>query len=312
MHYLCKLSLKTSFKMKYKSIYPFILSIILFSCGSIKENKHVSTEKLSDTTTIKSETSTFTDNSPHTKKAIQSPQNLRGEWIIIKAMGRPVDTMKERAYIFFSSKENKIYGYTGCNYINGGYSIYEGFEISLKDIITTSKICEAINEERNIIQGINSAFSYSIYKDSKTGLDMLDLKDNTGHTVLHMKRHNADVISGTWSVESIRGKDNLNQEIQLVIDVPELHLHGKTGCNFINGDIGIDRNKDRFVQFQSISSTRKMCDDKTMKVERELLIALEEVEFIKKKSNDIYALLDKNRKEVLVLKKIVITVNNGL
>lgn len=298
--------------MKYKSIYPFILSIILFSCGSIKENKHVSTEKLSDTTTIKSETSTFTDNSPHTKKAIQSPQNLRGEWIIIKAMGRPVDTMKERAYIFFSSKENKIYGYTGCNYINGGYSIYEGFEISLKDIITTSKICEAINEERNIIQGINSAFSYSIYKDSKTGLDMLDLKDNTGHTVLHMKRHNADVISGTWSVESIRGKDNLNQEIQLVIDVPELHLHGKTGCNFINGDIGIDRNKDWFVQFQSISSTRKMCDDKAMKVERELLIALEEVEFIKKKSNDIYALLDKNRKEVLVLKRIVINVNNGL
>jgi heat shock protein HslJ len=55
-----------------------------------------------------------------------------------------------------------------------------------------------------------------------------------------------------------------------------------------------------------------MCDDKAMKVERELLIALEEVEFIKKKSNDIYALLDKNRKEVLVLKKIVINVNNGL
>lgn len=298
--------------MNYKSIYPFILSILLVSCGSMKENKRVSSDKASTSTTVETESVTITENLPHTKKTIISPQNLRGEWIIIKAMGKPVDTMKERAYIFFSSKESKIYGYTGCNYINGRYSVYEGFEIALKNIITTRKYCEAVNEERNIINGINSAFSYSIYKDSATGLDMLDLKDKIGHTVLHMKRHNADIISGTWTVESIRGKDNFNQEIQLVIDVPELHLHGKTGCNFINGDIGIDRNKNWFIQFQSISSTRKLCSDEAMKVERELLIALEEVEFINKKSSDRVALIDKNRKEVLVLKKIVINVNNGL
>lgn len=299
--------------MNYKSIYPVILSILLVSCGSIKENKRVLAETTTTTTTsTETISANITENLPHTKKAVKSPQNLRGEWIVIKAMGKPVDSMNERAYIFFSSKESKIYGYTGCNYINGIYSVYEGSEIALNNIITTRKYCEAVNEEHNILNGINTAFSYTIYKDSATGLDMLDLKNKVGQTVLHMKRHNADIISGTWTVESIKGKNNFNQEIQLVIDVPELHLHGKTGCNFINGDIGIDRNKDWFVQFQSISSTRKLCSNEAMKVERELLIALEEVEFINKKSSDIIALIDKNRKEVLVLKKIVINVNNGL
>ena len=40
-----------------------------------------------------------------------------------------------------------------------------------------------------------------------------------------------------------------------------------------------------------------------MSLRRELLIALEEVEYIDKQSDSVYSLLDKNKKEVILLNR---------
>ena len=98
-----------------------------------------------------------------------------------------------------------------------------------------------------------------------------------------------------------REKNNL----EIVVDVPELKIHGKTGCNIFNGDIGLDRNKDWFIQFQNIIVSRMKCEDSKMAVERDFMVALEETEIIKRENGGkTIRLKDKKKKEVLLLKRI--------
>ena len=73
--------------------------------------------------------------------------------------------------------------------------------------------------------------------------------------------------------------------------------------HIINGQIGLDRNKDWFIQFYSITSTNNNCNDTALNLERDLLIALEEVEYIDRKDHNNVRLLDKDKKEVLSLKR---------
>ena len=229
-------------------------------------------------------------------------QNVRGEWIIIKASGKEIDTLDERAYLFFSRHDNKLYGYTGCNYINSDYKA-EGGKIAFSNIIISQRRCDAIRDEASILNALNRAASYEIYKDNRLDLEILDVKDKSSKVFLNTKRHKADVLSGVWSVKSIHGERIDAGKVQLVIDIPEAHLHGSGGCNIINGDIGLDRNKDWFIQFQGITASNKSCGDVDMSLRRELLIALEEVEYIDKQSDSVYSLLDKNKKEVILLNR---------
>ena len=132
-------------------------------------------------------------------------QNVRGEWIIIKASGKEIDTLDERAYLFFSRHDNKLYSYTGCNYINSDYKA-EGGKIAFSNIIISQRRCDAIRDEASILNALNRAASYEIYKDNRLDLEILDVKDKSGKVVLHTKRHKADVLSGVWSVTSIHGE----------------------------------------------------------------------------------------------------------
>lgn len=228
-------------------------------------------------------------------------QRVRGEWTILNASGKNIDAMEERAYLNFSPKEGKIYGFTGCNYINGDFNIENHDDIKFNNIITTSRHCDAISDETNILNALNASAKFAVYK--KDNLYYMDLKDETGRSIMHTKRHNADVLTGTWKVNSIHKKNVSGQGIKLIIDIPELKLHGNLGCNLINGTIGLDRNKDWFIQFYSITSTKNDCDGSSLNTERDLMIALEEVEYIDRKSYDKIVLCDKDKKEVLSLER---------
>lgn len=271
-----------------------LLPLVAMSCGSLKQKKSGRIEVVTDPITEEQKK----DNESVTNQK----QRVKGEWTILSADGKDITSTSERAYINFSAEEGKIYGHTGCNVINGSFSIEANNKIHFTDLITTMMYCEEINQERNILNGLNNADSFVIFKQN--GLYYLDIKNKSGATVLHAKRHNADVLSGAWQVASIHKQQVSTEEMQLVIDIPELKLHGNAGCNIINGSIGLDRNKDWFIQFQGIASTRKLCDEKTMKAEHNLLVALEEVEFIKRINNNEMKLTDKNGNEVLFLKRI--------
>lgn len=282
--------------MKYRSIYyisALALCVMSHGVADASPRKKVKTVTESEPAPVES---------VEPVRVAVGSQNVRGEWIVIKASGREINTLDERAYLFFSRHDNKLYGYTGCNYINSGYKA-EGGKIAFSNTIISQRRCDAIRDESSIMNALNRAASYEIYKDNRLGLEILDIKDKSGKVVLHTKRHKADVLSGVWSVKSIYDEPIDAGKVQLVIDIPEAHLHGTVGCNIINGDIGLDRNKDWFIQFQGITASNKACGDVDMSLRRELLIALEEVEYIDKKSDSVYSLLNKNKKEVILLNR---------
>ncbi len=274
-----------------KASILFLSVMTLYSCKTTKDKSiEYVTDPISEV-----QTHAEKDSVPNQR------QRVKGEWIVLKAMGRDINAMENRAYIDFNAKESKIYGFTGCNYINGGFKMEGNDNIAFSNVITTSKYCDAISDEIRILQGMERAFSFVVYR--KSGLYYMDIQDSNGKTVMHTKRHNADVMTGTWKVTAINGKTITGEQPLLVIDVPELKLHGKVGCNIINGAIGLDRNKDWFVQFQGIASTRSVCDKEMMDMQRDLLVSLEEVEQIVRINFDKIRLNDKDKNEVLMLER---------
>jgi len=192
----------------------------------------------------------------------------------------------------------------GGNVVNACFEIPERGHISVTEIEMTHLPSAYIREEDDIKTGLGAACSYTITK-KKNDIYYLDLLDKRGNIVVHAKRHNADVMTGMWRIDKINGNEIEDSNLEIVVDVPELKIHGKTGCNIFNGDIGLDRNKDWFIQFQNIIVSRMKCEDSKMAVERDFMVALEEAEIIKRENGGkTIRLLDRNKKEVLLLKRI--------
>lgn len=229
-----------------------------------------------------------------------SKKILDGEWTIAEVGGKKV-TGEERPYINFSTSENRIYGSNGCNIINGGFQVEPGNLLSFGEIISTMKACADAPFETAINQGLSKVYSYAVEKRGHEYY--LNLYDAGHHKLMVLRKHNMDYLNGAWRVEAVNNKDINRDDVELVIDIPELKLHGNSGCNILNGALWIDPDKTNSIQFQQIATTRMMCDEASMDIERSLLVALEEVESAKKKSNKVF-MYDKDGHEVIELEKI--------
>lgn len=233
-----------------------------------------------------------------------SGNRIYGEWIILSANGRNINLHDDAPYININASDSKIYGAVGGNVINARFSTPEKGAIAISDVECTRLPSDCIREEDDIKTGLKNACSYTISK-KKNDIYYLDILDKRGNTVIHAKRHNADIMTGVWRICKIDGNDVERGNLEIVVDVPELKIHGTTGCNIFNGDIGLDRNKDWFIQFQGIIVSRMKCEESKMAIERDLMVALEEAEIIKRENGGkTIHLLDKNKKEVLLLKRI--------
>ena len=233
-----------------------------------------------------------------------SGNRIYGEWIILSANGRNINLRDSAPYININASDSKIYGEVGGNIINARFSVPEKGSISISSVECTRLPSDCVREEDDIKSGLKNACSYTISK-KKNDIYYLDILDKNGNTVIHAKRHNADVMTGIWRICKIDGNDVESGNLEIVVDVPELKIHGTTGCNIFNGDIGLDRNKDWFIQFQGIIVSRMKCEESKMATERDLMVALEEAEIIKRENGGkTIHLLDKNKKEVLLLKRI--------
>lgn len=226
-----------------------------------------------------------------------SDQILDGEWTIAEVNGQKV-TGEERPYITFSTSEGRIYGSNGCNIINGDYRVEDDSNALLfGNVLTTQKACADAPFEYEINQALAKVEAYSVEKKgNEYYLSLL----NGNHSVMVLRKHNMDFLNGAWQVKNVKGKKVGNENVQLVIDIPELKLHGNTGCNILNGTLCIDPDKTYSIQFQQIGTTRMMCDEDSRKVETALLVALEEVESAQKDGNKI-KMFDKDGNKILEL-----------
>lgn len=229
-----------------------------------------------------------------------SEQVLSGRWTIHSVEGKSVTGDDDQwPYIEFDVNTNKFYASNGCNILNGQFKIASGQQISMTDIISSRRQCQE-GEYQDINRQLPLVHSYSL--EEQNNEYYLHLHNDRNITVMTLRKHNMDYLNGPWIVNEINGQKCQNQDVRLVIDIPEGLIHGNTGCNILNGKLYEDPVKTHSIQFHNIVTTRTTSQDiSTQATEMALLIALEEVEYAKPGSHGTVKLLDKRNRTVLKL-----------
>ena len=246
---------------------------------------------------------------PHQHEPLlQTPEtptdfSINGEWTIFKVRGNIVGG-EERPYVNFDLAAKRFYGSNGCNYINGDLRLDGRLQITLENIITTMKMCQDAEYEYLINLALSDVSSFAVRPDgSETYLDM---KGDDGNTILILRRHNMDFLNGAWLITGVNGAEiSGGDDATLTINIPDLKIHGSTGCNIYNGELFIDPDKRRSMQFARITTTRMACPDQDR--ETELLLALEEVEHARLTEKDRVEMYGKDGRLLLTLSRLNLT-----
>lgn len=232
---------------------------------------------------------------------------LYGEWNIINVAGTAV-TGETRPYAVFDTTgvnpfQVKVYADNGCNTLNGDLAVTPGGEMrKVSEFLSTMKFCGDAPYEL----GINMAFeTVASFKVEKIGNDyLLYLNSSTGKNLMVLRKCDISFINGAWEVTRLGDKAiPSSQGMKLVIDVPELKIHGNTGCNILNGSIFIDPDKQNSLQFKDLVTTRMTCPN--IADEQTLLVALEQIESAALGHDTGTAVLkDAQGKELIALKRL--------
>lgn len=277
--------------MYHRYLAIIVSALFLTSCSVFKTEKKTVTvpvEKTSQTvTTVKHADASYLD----------------GEWTVWTVGGKKV-TGEERPYINFSVSEGRMYGNNGCNVVNGDFTVGEGQSLRITNTLSTAMSCGNAPYEDAINKAIDKVRYYTVARQGHESY--LDLLNESKSTIMVLRRHNMEFLNGAWMPTEINGKANSNEEVRMVIDIAEQKVHGRTGCNIMNGSLLIDPDKNNSIQFLDIATTRMMCSEENMATETALLVALESVEYAKAGKNGTVVMNDKNGKTILVLKSIAI------
>lgn len=228
-----------------------------------------------------------------------SDNTLNGEWTIAEVNGEKITGEENRPYINFSVAEKRFYGSNGCNILNGDF-IVKGTDLTFENVISTQKACHEAPFEYEINFTIGQVKSYMV--DRIGNEYYLSLFDANKVQTMVLRKHNMDYLNGAWQVMTIDSEACDGEGVQMVIDIPELKLHGNSSCNIVNGQLLIDPDKENSIQFHQLISTLKACPNQNL--ETSFFVALEKVESAKKGENETVLMYDKNGIVVLVLKRI--------
>ncbi|MDE5837680.1 MAG: META domain-containing protein, partial [Paramuribaculum sp.] len=169
---------------------------------------------------------------------------LYGEWTVSNVNNQGV-VGDERPYVVFDTTgvnpfEVRIYADNGCNVLNGAMAVTPGGEMKkASEFLSTMKYCADAPYEI----GINMAFeTVRKFNIEKIGNDyLLYMKNSSGNTVMILRKSDISFVNGAWEVTKLGNEEiSSNSGMKLVIDVPELKVHGNTGCNILNGNILTD------------------------------------------------------------------------
>lgn len=233
--------------------------------------------------------------------------NLNGEWTIYSVRGNIV-TGEERPYITFDIPVNRFYGNNGCNYINGDLSIESNSGVKFTNMISTMKMCQDDQYQYLINLALNDVVTYSTNMENHE--TMLNLKDESGRTILVLRRHNMEFLNGGWKVSELNGTPlTQTEEASITFNTTDLKIHGTTGCNIFNGELFIDPDKTTSLQILQLITTRMACPNDS--IETEFLLALESVETAKSTGDDEVTLYNTEGKPLFKLTKLNLLQQNS-
>lgn len=234
------------------------------------------------------------------QNALPADFTINGEWTIYSVRDNIV-TGEERPYITFDLAAKRFYGSNGCNILNGDLMAEAKNELRLENIISTMRMCHEAPFEYLINLAVSDVKTYAARQEGP--VTFLDLKGADDRTVLVLRRHNMDFLNGAWKVVSLNGKPLTgDDDATMTINIPDLKIHGTTGCNIFNGSLFIDPDKINSMQFMDLATTRMMCPPDSR--ETEFLLGLESVETAKSLGGNEIAMYDTEGNEVFRMAKI--------
>lgn len=94
-------------------------------------------------------------------------------WKLVELNGKEITFAPEgqtrEAYFILKNEENKVIGHTGCNNMNGSYSLTnENNGISFTPMVTTRMACVGVEYEAEYLDVFQSCDSYAVLNDTLT------------------------------------------------------------------------------------------------------------------------------------------------
>lgn len=289
-----------------------ILAAASLSLGSCSVVSKIGISRKSGTTEVRTGTvkpdkdtspATVLPQTPTENIQIPQPEELTGgEWTVASVGELNINAEDDVPYVNFDSK-GKFYVSDGCNVINGRYMVLSDGHMAFSQVLSTQKYCPDIEYSAPIAAVFSDNSSY-VSDCRKIGRETyLYLRNSRGNVMLTLRRHNMEFLNGEWRVTSAEGKKINDPEANLFFDIPEMKVHGNSGCNFFNGEIYIDPNRPNAIDISNISLTATEC--KKSDQERRIVVALEmSASAVSGKHDDTVLLLDKKGKEVMTLRRV--------
>ncbi len=227
---------------------------------------------------------------------------LHGEWVIIAAGKTKIERDEDMPYINFDTTDERVYAYNGCNYLNGSFSTPTESSVEFMQMISTLRMCPDASFQYDINAAIRENEPIEVKMEKKgreTYLYFLRSGSAASSTpVLTLRRHNMESLSGQWQVKEVNGVKDGADEANIFFDIPELRVHGNTGCNYFNGEIRIDPNRRNSISFSQMGVTGRLCENSEF--ETAMLVALEQVSTYSL-SGDNLELLDLSGRKLMTL-----------
>lgn len=297
------------------TIYSFILSTVLTisSCGifnttnnsssisgenyqeeSITNNTSQPKEKKATKNKKKKEQHSESNNSTH--EMILSSSILNGKWVVYSAKDKTT-AGDERPYLIFDEATKAMYANNGCNTLNAEYKLNNSY-IEFSNVLSTQRYCHDAQYELEINDAIANVKYIKI--NEKGSEYYLTFYNSTNQPLMVLRKPNLEFINGTWKITKVNSTHCKNKNFELALDLEDLKVHGRVGCNIVNGSLLLDASKPNSIMFLDLISTMMSCPD--LAIESEILIALEKAESYKKsKDNKTLTLYDKDNNAVLEL-----------
>lgn len=275
------------------------LSGTMWSCSILQGNKNQNVAVEKDTNEI------VTTTPSQTEAAIDKV--LYGEWVA-QTVGEMTVEGDERPYVVFDTTATnpfivKVYANNGCNTLNGQMAVTPGGEMKPTGAFpTTMRYCPNAPYEIGVNMALSTVSTYKIEKIENDYL--LTLENGSGKTTMTLTKSGISFINGAWTVTKV-GDQTVTPDkgLKLVIDVPEMKVHGNGGCNVINGNLFIDPAVQNSIQFKDLISTMMYCPN--LELEQAFLVNLEQVETASEEEGGNVALFkDAEGKTVIVLEKL--------
>ncbi|NJC26776.1 META domain-containing protein [Neolewinella antarctica] len=195
-------------------------------------------------------------------------------WSIDRIFGKDITAPDGRTkpYLTFTA-DGKVQGHTGCNPINGNYTLENGLRITFSDMASGMAFCGDVPYEAEFLEILNTADNYTLNNGSlslnKGRMAPMAILSNTADDATGNQQADFDtdgdrkmLAEHTWTIDKIYGKDIKamdGRQKAFLKFTTDGKVSGNTGCNPITGTYTLEEGLR--IKFNDMATGLAFCGD---------------------------------------------------